>query len=641
MTAHSQPPRERPPMRLIASLFGVFLPHRFPAASIRVRLAVISWLLAVAMVAMVATAWDGLRGAEEAAREVARLGAAQQLGQRANAAHAEMHANAMAALLARDIAGDEPLRLQERSTVHVHAFRDLMARLGALALPAELAVQVSATRAAMEEYAGFTERLVNLALAERDVALMQLPHWSAIHESAEAILTRLDASLAAAIDAAMLRSEQASLAARRQLLLAAVMTVAIVGLLMHVFARSIRRSVRHLRDVARTVAAGELGARCRSVGNDEIGELAGSLNQMACNLQEVIERMRADAEQAGFGRQLHEALEMADTEAQVHAVVVRAMRLVSADHPMELLLADSSKAHLERAAAHPLAGAPGCQVPSPHQCIAVRRGQPARFDDSEAINACPHLRGHEAGRAAAYCLPVSFMGRSLGVLHASSSAAQPQPLSATQRALLATLGAQCGARIGTVRAFDRSQAQANTDALTGLPNRRVLERMQRGLLEGGSQYSVAMCDLDHFKKLNDTYGHQTGDDALRTFAAVLRGTIRAGDLAARWGGEEFAVLLVGTTAGDAIEWADRVRARLAQIVAAGAVPPFTVSFGVADTTMSNDPVSLIQLSDAALYEAKQSGRDRACAATGSASMPVRQTSEQKAAIDLPLLAAGS
>ena len=92
---------------------------------------------------------------------------------------------------------------------------------------------------------------------------------------------------------------------------------------------------------------------------------------------------------------------------------------ISPATPMELLLSDSSRAHLERAATSPTAGAPGCPVESPFSCVAVRRGSPVVFDSSEALNACPKLRGRPAGACSAVCVPVSFMGRALGVLHAT------------------------------------------------------------------------------------------------------------------------------------------------------------------------------------------------------------------------------
>jgi diguanylate cyclase (GGDEF)-like protein len=119
-----------------------------------------------------------------------------------------------------------------------------------------------------------------------------------------------------------------------------------------------------------------------------------------------------------------------------------------------------------------------------------------------------------------------------------------------------------------------------------------------------------VADLDHFKRLNDTFGHQTGDHALRKFGELLRGSLRSGDRAARWGGEEFVVLLLGSSASQAAEWVDRVRARLGAELPQDDLPIFTASFGIADSSMAKEPATLLRIADTALYVAKSEGRDR-------------------------------
>src|SRR5439155_27019656 len=116
------------------------------------------------------------------------------------------------------------------------------------------------------------------------------------------------------------------------------------------------------------------------------------------------------------------------------------------------------------------------------------------------------------------------MGRSLGVLHATGH--EGAPLDAEQVAQLTTLATQAGARIGTVRAFEKTQLQASTDSLTGLTNRRKLEQQLRGLIKQRHLFALALADLDHFKLLNDRYGHEAGDRALRFFAQVAGQELR-------------------------------------------------------------------------------------------------------------------
>lgn len=331
------------------------------------------------------------------------------------------------------------------------------------------------------------------------------------------------------------------------------------------------------------------------------------------NSRDITERVRLEqeltwqAQRDNFGSQLVEALEMADEEHAAYDVVRRAMVEISDHTPMELLLSDSSRAHLEQTAVHPVAGAPGCPVESPYSCAAVRRGHPVVFDSSEALNACPKLRDREQGPCSAVCVPISFMGRSLGVLHATGPDGQ-EP-SAEQTAQLTTLATQAGARIGTVRAFERTQLQAQTDGLTGLINRRTLETQLRALMRQEGSFALVLADLDHFKKLNDTHGHEEGDRSLRLFSHVVRQVLRDDDLVARWGGEEFLIALPDADATGAVEVMERVRAHLGRTLEGGHVQ-FTASFGVTDSSAARSLQELIQLADIGLYRSKAGGRDR-------------------------------
>lgn len=257
------------------------------------------------------------------------------------------------------------------------------------------------------------------------------------------------------------------------------------------------------------------------------------------NARDVSERvaleqeMSLQAEREKFGGQLMEALEMADDESDAYEVIERAMSEISATTPMELLLSDSSRAHLQAVTTSPTAGAPGCPVQSPFSCAAVRRGSAVAFDSSESLNACPKLRDRAGGSCSAACVPVGFMGRALGVLHVTGPPGQPPDARAIEQ--LTTLATQAGARIGTVRAFEKSQLQAGTDGLTGLPNRRSAQSELRALIKNGQSFALAFADLDRFKQLNDTHGHEAGDRALRLFARVCQGVLRDRDTVARWG----------------------------------------------------------------------------------------------------------
>jgi diguanylate cyclase (GGDEF)-like protein len=425
------------------------------------------------------------------------------------------------------------------------------------------------------------------------------------------------------------------------LILGAAVAALIAALMLWAIARSIQHSIHEVGEVAQALAAGDMDNRCEPHGSDEVSGLARMINLLADTMQGMLTRLRSEASRSSFSNQLVEALEMADSEAEADRVIARAMSTISDVHPMELLLADSSRAHLERACVHPKTGSPNCSVESPYSCIAVRRGHPQIFPDAEALNACPKLLGRMGGAMSAACVPVNFMGRALGVLHVAG--AKGKPPNPEQIAQLTALGVHAGNRIGTLRAFERSQLQASTDSLTGLSNRRVAEEVLANLLAVDSAFAVVMADLDFFKRLNDTMGHEAGDRALKLFADTASSVVRDRDHVVRWGGEEFALLLPGITAERAVEVVERLRAALAQAHLVSNTPIFTASFGISDSTMARDREGIVRLADEALYRSKQAGRDRCTIADPQlvSAVGVRRERDQGAVVDISQVARGS
>lgn len=170
----------------------------------------------------------------------------------------------------------------------------------------------------------------------------------------------------------------------------------------------------------------------------------------------------------------------------------------------------------------------------------------------------------------------------------------------------------------TLESRRRYEQYASVDALTGLHNRRWLDEMLAREVErchaDGLPMSLLMLDVDHFKRFNDSHGHLAGDDALRTLAQVLRRHLRPVDMAARFGGEEFVVLLHGVDQDGARRVAERLRA---DVAAAAVIPSsgdvaltITASFGVAALAPGMAASELLAAADGALYRAKDGGRDR-------------------------------
>jgi diguanylate cyclase (GGDEF)-like protein len=169
-------------------------------------------------------------------------------------------------------------------------------------------------------------------------------------------------------------------------------------------------------------------------------------------------------------------------------------------------------------------------------------------------------------------------------------------------------------------------SQARTDALTSLANRRAASGALGTEIERARRYgrplSIVIFDLDHFKDINDRYGHEAGDKMLVAFADVLQATARATDLVARWGGEEFLAIVYEADAESARVFAERVRAGLrdrAPLASLGAARlggghALTVSAGVATLVAEDDAEALLRRADRALYAAKEGGRDRIASA---------------------------
>lgn len=159
------------------------------------------------------------------------------------------------------------------------------------------------------------------------------------------------------------------------------------------------------------------------------------------------------------------------------------------------------------------------------------------------------------------------------------------------------------------------RAAAVTDALTGLANRRHLDRILTESCDqasrGHGSLGLMMIDIDHFKKLNDTHGHQTGDEVLKAVAKVIGDTRQVGELAARYGGEEFSCVLPGLEGDALVDSAERLRRAITEM---GGDIPVTVSIGVASVPADGtDRDTLVAAADAALYRAKEGGRNRVVA----------------------------
>jgi two-component system cell cycle response regulator len=210
--------------------------------------------------------------------------------------------------------------------------------------------------------------------------------------------------------------------------------------------------------------------------------------------------------------------------------------------------------------------------------------------------------------------PIAMGSTVLGEIALSPSSADAAPRETAT--LLELVGRELAGPLRIAALVEESERLATTDALTGLLNRRAFSGGLRIELARSSRYelplSVLLIDIDHFKTVNDTYGHAAGDLALVEVSRAARGMLREPDVVCRWGGEEIVVLLPNTNVAGAAVAAERLRARIAamELEYGDAKFRLTVSIGITELRGGDDLERLIERADTAMYEAKAGGRNR-------------------------------
>jgi len=282
-----------------------------------------------------------------------------------------------------------------------------------------------------------------------------------------------------------------------------------------------------------------------------------------------------------------------------------------------MLLLNSSRDTMETAVCWT-----GCRlsgsVLGPQDCWALRAGHIHSVSAGDSTAACRHaLPDHHSY----FCLPLLSHGEAIGVLHFEVLDSKELPESAML--IVNMFAEQVGLCISNLRLREALRNQSIRDPLTGLFNRRyleeTLEREVRRATRSEQTLGVIMLDLDHFKRFNDTYGHEAGDTVLRQTASFLANSVRAEDIVCRFGGEEFIVILpmadLNATQARAANICSRLR-DLEVLHEGRPVGKVTASAGVAAfPEHGTEPKALIDAADAAMYRAKKEGRDRVVAAS--------------------------
>ncbi len=252
----------------------------------------------------------------------------------------------------------------------------------------------------------------------------------------------------------------------------------------------------------------------------------------------------------------------------------------------------------------------------PSECWALRRNATFLYPGGETALACPHH--FRDSRAPSVCAPLLAQGEIIGLLHLEFPDGVEAQETERTAPRLATFSDQVALALGNIRLRQSLRELSIRDALTGLFNRRYMdETLERELFRAvrtKKPLGVIMLDIDYFKRFNDTFGHEAGDEVLRRLGAFLREAVRGEDLACRYGGEELVVLLPDAPLASARETAERIRAGIERLTLSLGGQPLgtvTVSLGVAahpDHGARAD--ALLSFADRGLYLAKEKGRNR-------------------------------
>jgi diguanylate cyclase (GGDEF)-like protein len=213
-------------------------------------------------------------------------------------------------------------------------------------------------------------------------------------------------------------------------------------------------------------------------------------------------------------------------------------------------------------------------------------------------------------------VPMLVEGERIGAVVAEESSSRKYRIDSRVRPMVEQFASHAALAISNVRLLEQVQMLAETDPLTGIPNRLMFDRTLHKELtradRSGSPLGLLLIDVDHFKNLNDTHGHQVGDDVLRQLALALQDHSRSFDTVARYGGEEFAVIVPSADLNECAEVAERLRLEIERLPLA---TPVTASLGFALYPRHGDGVdALIRAADEALYRSKKNGRNRVTAA---------------------------
>ncbi|MBI5658060.1 MAG: diguanylate cyclase [Nitrosomonadales bacterium] len=412
------------------------------------------------------------------------------------------------------------------------------------------------------------------------------------------------------------------------------------------FRRLVKPVITTAQDVQETVERaihGDFHANIERRTNDEIGQVAVDLNSLLKFIQDGLTTISVDV------AQLLQQTPAREQENLLNSTISRVEGLIDAAHFKQAIEEDETKPEIYRRLSAVLQERFGIKnfsiyevVPSTNQMTPLmvdgEAGAPCRWCDPQILVHAESCRARRTGHAinsidspgicyafqppsveqgrCHICIPVIQSGSVGSVLQLVVKQEESERIQNLQPYLNVYLR-EAAPVIEAKRLMDTLRASNLTDAMTGLHNRRFLEEFAETLVASNqrrkSQLSILMLDLDYFKMVNDTYGHDAGDLVLKALAKTMQASVRASDLVIRFGGEEFLIIMqdAGGEAADMV--AEKIRAAVEnmKVQLPGAVLQKTISIGIAEFPHDSDTFwQAVKYADVALYNAKETGRNR-------------------------------
>ena len=370
--------------------------------------------------------------------------------------------------------------------------------------------------------------------------------------------------------------------------------------------------------------------------HQEIAQRKAAQDQLTVSHQKVgllLDNARRQTIEITQISELGNLLQACASQEEVFRLIPERLRRLFPGASGSIALLSVSKSHAQSVAQWGVC--PADQIFAPEQCWALRRGRANAHPGGRSAPRCSHL----LGEGPSICIPLVANGDAIGTLTiqnddplspVSDPDADATSESLTRRCqLAAAVAEQVAITVANLNLRESLRLEAVRDPLTGLYNRRYMQEFLDRELHSARRkrrpLAVMMLDLDRFKRYNDNFGHSAGDQALAAVGETLLRSVRAEDVACRYGGEEFALILPECSLQQAIVRADDIRKRLKEyrVQSDGEAPDaLTVSIGVAAFDETTDRVDLLlKFADDALYQAKRAGRDRVVAARPAAALP--------------------